>query len=216
MSFRKVKPTKSNLIKLEKKIKFASKGKQYLEFKREKLIKEIKKIWPKYIEKREKVLTLFKKSLLKLNRSYMDMGKKQFEIISMISKIQFEPTIKLQFKKKIGGYITKLDYNSHNEGSLPPFAFNDTSQHIDELMVNLRTLFLQIIGLAELENKMIKYAFNFQKINRRINGLKNIIIPKLEVDIQKIKVMLEELERENFIRLKKTKDIINDNKIFSM
>ena len=83
-------------------------------------------------------------------------------------------------------------------------------------MVNLRTLFLQIIGLAELENKMIKYAFNFQKINRRINGLKNIIIPKLEVDIQKIKVMLEELERENFIRLKKTKDIINDNKIFSM
>ncbi|MFX0138413.1 MAG: V-type ATP synthase subunit D, partial [Candidatus Hodarchaeota archaeon] len=55
---------------------------------------------------------------------------------------------------------------------------------------------------------ILKVAINFKKINRRINGLKNVIIPNLESTIKQIKEILEEIERENYIRLKKTKDFI--------
>lgn len=203
-------------MKLKKKFKFASKGKQYLEFKQERLMREIKSLWPQYQKMRQKVLSLFKKSLLILNQTYKDMGKTEFEVISMISKIQYDPIIKLRFIKKIGGYITEIEYSSNNDIGLPPFSFSDTSQFLDDLHQLLKDLFVYIIELAELENKMVKYAFNFKKINRRINGLRNIIIPQLNNDIKKIEVMIEELERENFVRLKKTKDNIKKNKIFSM
>ena len=39
-------------------------------------------------------------------------------------------------------------------------------------------------------------------------GLKNVIIPELQFDIKKIKDILEENERENYVRLKNTKDLI--------
>ncbi|MGV9200051.1 MAG: V-type ATP synthase subunit D, partial [Promethearchaeia archaeon] len=78
-------------MKLKKKFKFASKGKQYLEFKQERLMREIKSLWPQYQKMRQKVLSLFKKSLLILNQTYKDMGKTEFEVISMISKIQYDP-----------------------------------------------------------------------------------------------------------------------------
>jgi vacuolar-type H+-ATPase subunit D/Vma8 len=35
-----------------------------------------------------------------------------------------------------------------------------------------------------------------------------MIIPKLNSNIKQIKEILEEIERENYIRLKKTKDLI--------
>ena len=57
---------------------------------------------------------------------------------------------------------------------------------------------------------------NFKKINRRLNGLKNIIIPELELNIKGIKGKLEEIERENFVRLKKTKDLINKEEYSSI
>ena len=47
-----------------------------------------------------------------------------------------------------------------------------------------------------------------KQINRRINGLKNVITPRLESQIKQIKDILEEIERENYVRLKKTKDLI--------
>jgi len=54
----------------------------------------------------------------------------------------------------------------------------------------------------------LKHALNFKKINRRINGLKNVIIPRLKLNVKHIKTILEEVDRESFVRLKKIKDII--------
>ena len=58
------------------------------------------------------------------------------------------------------------------------------------------------------EDLMLKHALNFKKINRRINGLKNVIIPRLKLNVKRVRAVLEETERESFVRLKKIKDII--------
>ena len=71
------------------------------------------------------------------------------------------------------------------------------------------------IILAENEDVMLKLAFDFKKINRRINGLKNLIIPQLQIQIKKIKDKLEEYEREQFVRLKSTKNVIKKKSVRS-
>ena len=60
---------------------------------------------------------------------------------------------------------------------------------------------------------MLNIALNFKKINRRISGLANIIIPELILDITTIKKILEESDREGFVRLKKTKNLINKKQL---
>ena len=59
--------------------------------------------------------------------------------------------------------------------------------------------------MAEFDYIVYHFAFNYQKIQRRINALRDVIIPQLENEIDYIDEILEDLEREEFIRLKKIK-----------
>ena len=136
------------------------------------------------------------------------MGKNHLFLISKLSRIQYKPKIEIQHKKKAGIMIPKIKYELIQEEKLPAYTFENTSHYLDDLINVLKIFFEQLIQFSEIEDLILKHAINFKKINRRINGLKNLIIPRLKFNIKKIREILEEIERENYIRLKKTKDII--------
>jgi V/A-type H+-transporting ATPase subunit D len=208
LSFREIKPTKTNLISLEKKLALAEKGATFLEFKREQLIAQIKSKNQIYQDKLEQFLETVKKSLIYMNEAYKEMGKRDVVLISNLSKIQYKPTINIKFAKDIGISFQKIDYDLNRIGRLPAYSFENTSRFIDELMPLLEKFFQLMINFAEFEDLFLSLTFNLKKLNRRITGLKNQIIPNLSEDIRKIKGVLEEMDRENFVRLKKTKDLI--------
>lgn len=208
ISFRKIRLTKTNLMKLQKKLNFALKGENFLEYKREQLIQQIRKLWLDYTRSRNKFLAIFRKSMIKLNQTYKEMGKRDFILISGISKIQMKPVINIKYVKELGIFNPKIDYSLMHKQQLPAYSFEYTSHFLDDLIILLKEFFERLIVLAEKEDYLLKNAMNYKKINRRLNGLKNIIIPKLEFDIKDIKGKLEEIDRESFVRLKKTKDLI--------
>jgi V/A-type H+-transporting ATPase subunit D len=210
MSFREIKPTKSNLLKLEKRLEFVDKGKDFLDYKRIQLIQEIRDIWEAYKEKRKNFFDIGRKVLYTLNETYKEQGKRYIETISKMGELQFKPEIDLKYSKKIGIAIPQLNFELKQKETLPPYSFNNTSRHLDELMGMLKEFIKSLLSLAEIEDELINYAANFQKINRRIQGLKNVIKPQIKSDIKKIETILEESERETFIRLKKTKDMIKE------
>ena len=146
--------------------------------------------------------------MIKLNQTYQEMGKNSFNLINNLSKIRFTPQINLTYGKKAGIILPYIDYELLQKEQLPAYSFEDTSHSLDELIIILEIFFEKLVFLAEKEDIMLKFAFNFKKINRRINGLKNIIIPNLQLKIKKIKNILEEIEREEYVRLKITKDSI--------
>ncbi|MBA7640123.1 V-type ATP synthase subunit D [subsurface metagenome] len=94
---------------------------------------------------------------------------------------------------------------------LPAYSFENTSHYLDDLIILLIKFFQSLIIVAQSEDLLLKLSQTFKKINRRINGLKNVIIPELQIDIKKIKAVLEEIERENYVRLKNTKNLIIKN-----
>ncbi|MFX1273932.1 MAG: V-type ATP synthase subunit D [Promethearchaeota archaeon] len=209
ISFREVKPTKANLINLQKRLSFARRGKNFLEFKREMLMFQVKKNYSDYVSYRNEFIQLFKNTLKKLNQTYKEMGKNNVIMISKISTIQYNPKIDIKHVRDIGINVSKINYELIQEKELPAYSFENSSHYLDELMVLLKFFFERLIKLAEKEDSMLTFAYHFKKIDRRINGLDNIIIPNLQEDINKIKKILEELERESFVRLKKTKNLIN-------
>jgi len=193
---------------LKKKLTFAVKGENFLKFKLEQIIYEIKENWDKYIKNRDIFIDLYKETMIKLNQTYKEMGKRDFLLISSLSKIQFQPKINVKYTKKIGSLIPLIEYELIREELLPAYSFENTSHYLDDLITVLINFFNQIIVFAMLEDIMLNISYSYRKINRRIRGLKNIIIPELQLDIKKIKGILEENERENYVRLKNTKDLI--------
>ncbi|MHA1489613.1 MAG: V-type ATP synthase subunit D [Promethearchaeota archaeon] len=208
MSFRRLKPTKTNLIRLSKKLSFVKRGENFLSYKQEQLIQQIKRNWPDYKKSQSRFYVLYIKSLLELNKTYKEMGVRQVSLICNMSKIQFNPIIDIKYIKNIGILLPDIYYDLKQEKQLPPYSFVDTSPHLDKLIILLKEFFESLIFYAEKEDILLKLLFNFKKISRRLNGLKNIIIPQLFSDIKTIKDILEELDRENFVRLKKTKSLI--------
>ena len=193
----------------QKKLNFADRGKNFLEFKREMLIIQIQKYWNEYNIQQKDFFLNFRKVMLKLNETYKEMGKKNLNMISIINRIAgFKPLIDLRYKKKAGIIIPSIDYQLLQERQLPAYSFEISSHYLDELIIILKKFFENLIESAEIEDLMLKFAFNFKKIDRRINALKNIIIPNLQGEIKTIKDILEEIEREEYVRLKLTKKII--------
>ncbi|TXT61588.1 MAG: V-type ATP synthase subunit D [Promethearchaeota archaeon] len=199
-------------MNLQERLEFVKKGEEFLEYKREQLIQKIRNIWTDYKRQRRNFYNSLRECVRKLTQVYRDMGKEEFTLISKISEIQFKPEIDISFVKKIGIIIPRIDYQLQQEEQLPPYSFENTSPHLEELIVDLKKLFEDIIILAETEDVLLNYATNFRKVNRRINGLKNIFRPELKERIKKISNVLEEIERESFIRLKKTKEMLESNK----
>ncbi len=193
---------------LRKRLVFAEKGENFLEFKREQLIFQIKKLYKDYLAYRKEFIKVYSEALKKLYKTYKEMGKRNLTLISKLSNLQFTPTINVQYVKKIGIVVPEITYELKQEEKLPAYTFENTSHYIDDLNRMLKDLFLNIFRFSEREDLMLKHAINFKKINRRINGLKNVIIPRLKQNVKHIKAFLEEIERENYIRLKKIKDII--------
>lgn len=211
ISFRELKTTKTNLINLTKRLNFAERGENFLKYKREQLLLQIENNQIKYQNQRKIFLDLFKNALLKLNKTYREMGKQNLYFISKVSKLNYTPTINVVYTKRIGMLLSNINYNLQ-ELPLPVYSFQDTSHHLDELIVLIKSGLKNMILLAEKEDLMLKLALNYKKVSRRINGLKYNIIPRLKLDIKKIKETLEENDRDNFVRLKKTKELINKKK----
>ena len=195
-------------MSLQKRLTFAVKGENFLKFKLEQIIFEIKKIWDNYLKQREIFLKFYKDTMIKLNQTYKEMGKREFISISKLSKIQYNPKIAVNYIKKIGTLVPIIEYELTREEKLPAYSFENTSHYLDDLIILLIKFFESLIIVAQSEDILLKLSLNFKKINRRINGLKNVIIPELQIDIKKIKAVLEEIERENYVRLKNTKDLI--------
>ena len=83
-----------------------------------------------------------------------------------------------------------------------PYGLAGTSSALDEAYIKFSKAKSLIRDLAQTENAIYRLAYSIRKTQKRANALKNIIIPALDRTIPRIAEVLEEKEREEFIRLK--------------
>jgi len=62
-----------------------------------------------------------------------------------------------------------------------------------------------VLDVAEKETALRKLLLEIEKTKRRSNAIENVLIPRLEANARYIKFRFDEMERENFTKLKNVK-----------
>ena len=88
------------------------------------------------------------------------------------------------------------------------YGFVDTSSDLDYATKMMRLALPTITKAAELENSIFRLAGELEKTQRIINALEYIIVPGYIDSIKYITATLEEREREDFVKLKHVKKLI--------
>jgi len=195
-----IKPTRSELIKLKNKIKLASSGHKLLKKKRDGLVMEFFEVLKKVKSIREELTKQFVESQNKLNIARVI--ESDLKIKSLAMAISEKPTVKVEVRNIVGVVVPKIERKAMKKKMEERgFGFFN-SVAIDEVSLSYEDLIEKIIEAAEVETTIRKILEEIEKTKRRVNALEFEVIPKMKLQAAFITMRLEEMERENFGRLK--------------
>ena len=204
MAIQDVKPTRSELIELKKKIKLSEGGHKLLKMKRDGLILEFFEILEKAKSIRAELDVQFDVSMEKVNIAKSVEGT--VTVKSTAFSFKDTPSLEVQSKNVMGVVVPKIESSSvkkHITGR--GYGIIGTSSRIDEAVDAYEVLVEKIILAAEIETTIKKLLDEIEKTKRRVNALEFKVIPELTEARDFIMLRLDEMERENTFRLKRIK-----------
>ena len=191
-------PTKNNLMKIKGKLKLSSQGQELLEKKKIILEMEKEKHKKNLQEKRENLEKLFNEGINKIKIASIDIGLEELKDIS--EEVDFKQKIDIKYKTVMGVEIPSIIYEKQKQKTM--IGLYNTNIQLDEAIEIFTKIKIEIIELAEIENTILRINKAIEKVKKRSNALKDIIIPEEKQQIKTIEGILEEREREEFSRLK--------------
>jgi V/A-type H+/Na+-transporting ATPase subunit D len=199
-----IKPTRSELLDLKKRIALSQSGHKLLKMKRDGLIMEFFEIMDKAKNARAELLESYEDATHKIAIARAVEGN--VAVTSAAFSLKEQPDINLQSKNVMGVVVPKIESSGiQKQIQERGYGVIGTTSRIDEAAEAYEKLVEQIIISAEIESAMKKLLEDIEKTKRRVNALEFKVIPELKEAEQFIKLRLEEMERENTFRLKKIK-----------
>jgi V/A-type H+-transporting ATPase subunit D len=204
-----VNPTRMELLKLKQREKLAVKGYSLLKEKRNALIMEFFNILERVKGSRENVAE-------KLDEAYQDLTAAQIIMGDLaVKKAAMSVTESVDVdidSRSVMGVVVPLIESETAQRTIVErgYGFMDTSVKLDEAAKKFEESIQLIIELGEIEKTIMLLAGEIESTKRRVNALEHIIIPRLENTVKYIEMRLEEMERENFVRLKMIKKTMEE------
>jgi V/A-type H+-transporting ATPase subunit D len=199
MAQQDVKPTRSELINLKKKIKLSESGHKLLKMKRDGLILEFFKILNEARNVRTELDAAYARSTEKINLASAVNG--MIAVRSTAFTAKESPEIQLSGHNIMGVVVPRISSTGVRKSLY---------ERGDETADAYEDLVEKIITAAELETTMKRLLDEIERTKRRVNALEFKVIPELIETMKYIRFALEEMERENTFRLKRIKARIRE------
>ncbi|MBS1193809.1 MAG: V-type ATPase, subunit [Methanomicrobiales archaeon] len=204
MALRDVKPTRSELINLKRKIRLSERGYNILKMKRDGLILEFFKVLDEAKTTRGALEEKYGKAVGMIALSNTVEGT--LALKSAALSVKEIPTIQLKSKNIMGVVVPEISSSKVKKGLLERgYGLLGTTSVMDETASSYEDLVEAIIRSAEIETTMKKLLDEIESTKRRVNALEFKVIPELTEARDFIKMRLDEMEREELFRLKKIK-----------
>jgi len=194
-------PTRGNLVRLARSLELARKGHDLLEQKRQVLMMELTATIAKARDLQKEVAAVFEEAYAALQRANVSLGIESVEEIA--HAIPEEKNFTIRLHSVMGVEIPEVDPIEPKRG--PAFSFWDTSGSMDVAALAFRKVLAALARLAEVENAVYRLAVQIRRTHRRVNALEKVVIPTTLSTLASIASVLEEGEREDFVRMKTAK-----------
>jgi len=204
MASTNVTPTRSELLQLKKKIKLARTGYNLLKKKRDGLIIEFFNVLKKTKDVRKDLITAYTEAFRKINVARAIDGDLTIKSVSMALKSL--PVVEVETKNIMGVKVPRISFPALRKGILERgYGVTSATSKIDEAALSYETVVEKVVAAAEVELTLKKLLKEIERTKRKVNALELITIPQMEKTASLIRLRLEEMERENFSRLKRMK-----------
>jgi len=125
---------------------------------------------------------------------------------SVAYSLQKEPVIQLESRNIMGVVVPKIAAEAVQKKMFERgYGIIGTSAAIDEAADAYEKLLDKIILAAEVETAMIRLVAEIDSTKRRVNALEFKVVPDLKDTIKFISMALEEMERDNLVKMKMLK-----------
>ncbi len=199
-----INPTRMELLKLKDREKLAVKGHSLLKEKRNALIMEFFNILERVKGSREGVEATLQEAYKDLSDAQMVMG--DLAVTKSAMSVKESVNVEIESRSVMGVVVPLIESEIGQKNMVQRgYGFLETSVKLDEAASKFEESIKLIIELAEIEKTIMLLAIEIESTKRRVNALEHIIIPKLKNTVKYIEMRLEEMERENFVRLKMIK-----------
>jgi len=200
-----VQPTRMELIKLRRRIRMAIRGHALLKMKRDGLIMEFRELLEEAKVAIGKMVENYKKAQQKLLIAMAVDGYTALRSIALACCL-VQPDFVVKKKSIMGVVVPVIKREKIARKAVEkPYGILSTSIRVDEAVTAYEELVDSILEVAEIETTIRRLLEEIERTKRRVNALEYRVIPRMQELAKFIAFKLEEMDRENIIRLKKLK-----------
>ena len=207
MSSESISPTRINLIQTKKTLKLAESGREVLERKRDILIRELRNSIYEAERTREELLAALAKAYQNLREANIAKGSETIANVAIGSSA--EANYRIDFKSIMGVTVPNVDFQGKPDVK-PDYGFASTSVELDKAFKQFYSVLELIAALARAEGTTFQIANDVRRTQRRVNALNYVLIPRYRNIAKSIELVLEEKDREEFVRTKIIKRVIKE------
>jgi len=207
---RTIRPTRIELLKLKKQEQIARKGHTLLSDKLDALILEFVRHMEVYRKEKHLVEEQLGVASGRLSDAMLCMGNRRIEEIARSTpEIRDIP---MSSRIIMGVKVPLIEPDaSVIRNPLPAYSSLGTTALLDEAVSAYQDLSVALLRLAGLEGTVRMLAREVKTTRRRVNALEHILLPRLAATRHAIEMHLEEREREDIFRRKRTKQLLMEH-----
>jgi V/A-type H+/Na+-transporting ATPase subunit D len=209
LSSENISPTRINLIQTRKTLNLAESGRDVLERKRDILLRELRSSIYEAERAREELLYALSKAYESLRDANIAKGSETVTNVALGSNIKADYLI--DYRSIMGVTVPSVEFKGTSEPK-PDYGFANTSAELDKAFKQFQNILTLIADLARAEGATFQIANDVRRTQRRVNALNHVLIPRYSKTAKWIELVLEEKDREEFVRTKIIKRVIKERK----
>jgi len=204
-----VPPTRMELLKLRQRVGLTQRGHDLLKEKMDALVIEFFEVLRRIQEARTKALEQLFVAHRALSMCFAIVGTLETKQASKETRRELQ--VEISTRHIMGIAVPAVEVREVERNALVRgYGLHMTSSVLDEASMEFERALKLLIELAELEGSAFALARELEKTKRRVNALEYILIPRLKGALKFVMMRLDEMERENFSRLKRIKAMLEE------
>mmetsp|Transcript_30613 Transcript_30613/g.77100 ORF Transcript_30613/g.77100 Transcript_30613/m.77100 type:complete len:248 (-) Transcript_30613:293-1036(-) len=202
MSSQKVLPSRMTLTATKNRLKGANTGHKLLKKKSDALTVRIRMILKQIVDNKLVMGAALKEANFSLAGVYYSAGDNiKYQVLQ---NVPASAAAKVGMRvDNVAGVKIPVFEKAEHESKKDLTGLSSGGQKVEESRVTFSKALDSLIALASLQSAFVALDEAQKITNRRVNALEYVVIPRLEDTVRYIATELDELEREEFVRLKK-------------